>query len=67
MRKLDRENQELSKENDELRDYSMNGFQIAKNIGELSAQREKLTCDLADQAKLIRELLEKNNKLQSAL
>ena len=47
-RKDDGENEALSTENDELRAYSMKGMQIAAKVGQLSAEREKLTCDLAD-------------------
>jgi hypothetical protein len=45
----------------------LDGFKIAQNISSLSAEREKLTCDLADQAEMIRQLLEENKRLQFQL
>ena len=47
-RAIERENSTLATENEELRQFSMDGFKIAQNVNELSAEREKLTCDLAD-------------------
>lgn len=35
----------------------MDGFIIAKNVQELSEDREKLSCDLADKTEQIKELL----------
>ena len=60
MRAIEEENKTLANENDELRVFSMNGFEIAQNINSLSAEREKLTIDLADQASMIKKLLEEN-------
>ena len=62
-RGIERENQTLSTENEELRQFSMDGFKIAQNVSTLSAEREKLTCDLADQAQMIKQLLEENKRL----
>lgn len=62
-RAIERENDTLAKENEELRQFSMDGFKIAQNVNTLSAEREKLTCDLADQADMIRDLLEENKRL----
>lgn len=45
----------------------MDGFKIAQNVSSLSAEREKLTCDLADQAQMIKQLLEENRRLQFQL
>ena len=39
----------------------MNGFKIAQNVDKLTAEREKLSVDLADQADQIRKLMEQNN------
>lgn len=57
----------MANENDELRTFSMDGFKIAQNISQLSAEREKLTIDLADQADMINHLLAENRRLQNAL
>ena len=66
-REIEQENQELAKENEELRVFSMNGYKIAESVNQLSAEREKLTIDLADQAETIKNLLEQNRKLQKQI
>lgn len=48
LREIEQENMTLANENDELRTFSMDGFKIAQNINKLSAEREKLTIDMAD-------------------
>ena len=45
----------------------MEGFKIAQNVNKLSAEREKLTIDMADQAKMIKHLLQENERLKAAL
>ena len=45
---IEAENEQLAKENDELRRFSMDGFVIARNVQQLSEDREKLSVDLAD-------------------
>lgn len=57
-REIEKENQELAQENEELRKFSMDGYKIAESVNQLSAEREKLTIDLADQAETIKNLLE---------
>lgn len=57
-REIEKENQELAQENEELRRFSMDGYKIAESVNQLSAEREKLTIDLADQAETIKNLLE---------
>ena len=47
-RAIERENDTLARENEELRQFSLDGFKIAQNVNTLSAEREKLTCDMAD-------------------
>ena len=42
----------------------MNGFKIAQNVDKLTAEREKLSVDLADQADQIRKLMDQNKELQ---
>ena len=58
--KLETNNHELVAENDHLRQFSMDGFHIAKNVQSLSNEREKLSCDLADKTSVIKNLLEEN-------
>lgn len=53
MAQLEAENAALASENDELRQFSMDGFQIAKNVQSLSNEREKLSVDLADKTDII--------------
>ena len=64
---LEKTNGVLAKENDELRQFSMDGFQIAKNVQQLSNERETLSVDLADKTDHIRQLLEDNRKLKLKL
>lgn len=67
LREIEQENITLANENDELRTFSMDGFKIAQNINNLSAEREKLTADLADQAKMINHLIQENERLKAQL
>ena len=64
IREKQEENSKLAKENEELRQFSMNGFKIAQNVDKLTAEREKLSVDLADQADQIRKLMDQNKELQ---
>ena len=45
----------------------MDGFVIAKNVQQLSEDREKLSVDLADKTEQIKELLIQNRRLREAL
>jgi len=65
VRQLEKDNKDLANENAELRQFSMDGFKIAQNVNALSAERETLTVDLADQAQAIKNLLEQNKTLQN--
>ena len=47
-KRVELENESLATENDDLRRFSMDGFVIAKNVQQLSEDREKLSVDLAD-------------------
>jgi regulator of replication initiation timing len=66
-KRTEAENEQLAKENDELRRFSMDGFVIARNVQQLSDDREKLSVDLADKTEQIKELLIQNRKLRDAL
>ena len=48
VRDVEKENKTLADENEELRQFSMDGFKIAQNVSTLTQDREKLTIDLAD-------------------
>ena len=58
------ENDNVATENEELRQFTLNGYQIAKNMQNLQTEREQLSVDLADKAQVIRELLDRNDHLQ---
>lgn len=66
-RQIEEENLTLANENDELRQFSMDGFKIAQNVTSLSAERETLTIDLADQEDMIQKLLKQKEELEAAL
>lgn len=54
------DNEAVAIENEELRHFSMNGYQIAKNVQALQHERESLSVDLADKAHTIKSLLSQN-------
>lgn len=64
---LEQDNDTLAYENEELRQFSMDGYEIAKNVQTLSGEREKLSVDLADKAQMIRKLLDENERLTHKL
>jgi phosphotransferase system IIB component len=57
----------VANENEELRQFSLDGYQIAKNVQSLSNERERLSVDLADKASIIKRLLSENENLQASL
>ncbi len=67
LRKLETDNDSLANENEELRQFSLDGYEIAKNVQQLSGERERLSVDLADKAKTIRTLLDENEILTKRL
>ena len=64
---IEGDNDELARENEELRQFSLDGYQIAKNVQNLTAERENLSVDLADKARTIKELLLENERLNNML
>jgi predicted RNase H-like nuclease (RuvC/YqgF family) len=64
---FEEENEKIAEENEDFRQFSLDGYEIAKNVQALSAEREKLSVDLADKAQVIRKLLDENEKLNSKL
>ena len=54
----------IAQQNNELREGALAGIEMAKNLDELSREREILTIDIADKAIVIRKLLEDNSILQ---
>ena len=57
---LEQDNDTIADENEELRQFSIDGYEIAKNVKMLSSEREKLSVDLADKAQTIKNLLDEN-------
>ena len=50
-----------------MRQFSLDGYDIAKNVQTLSSEREILSVDLADKAQVIRKLLDENAALTRKL
>ena len=61
--KFENENDELAKQNDEFRRGAMDGIDMVRHVESLTADRDKLSVDLADKALTIRKLLEDNQYL----
>ena len=64
---LETRNEALSHENQELRQFSLDGYQLGNNVQKLSVERELLSVDLADRAKTVNELMQENEKLRLRL
>ena len=64
---LEAANATMANENHELRQFSMDGFHIAKNVQALHSERETLSVDLADKASAVSKLLSENKRLKESL
>ena len=64
---LESSNEVFALENEDLRQFSLDGYDIAKNVQALTAEREVLSVDLADKAKVIKRLLDENDQLNHKL
>ena len=64
---LEFENTNLANDNEELRQFSLDGFEIARSAQVLSDEREKLSIDLADKAKTIKRLLDEHENYERSL
>ena len=60
-------NKNLLLENEELRQASLDGIEIAKAVQELTKEREQLSVDLNDRAATVKKLIEDNNNLSNRL
>ena len=67
MNELENDNEALANENEELRQFSLDGYQLGKNVQNLTSERESLSVDLADKANTIKKLLDENEKLSAKL
>jgi len=65
--RLEGANEEMAKQNDEFRRGAMEGMTMVRHVESLTADRDKLSVDLADKALTIRKLLEDNQYLQNRL
>ena len=64
---LERDYKQIFTENNELKQRTLEGLEIASAVEALSREREKLSVDLADRAVTIKRLLEENGDLASRL
>ena len=60
-------NKDLILENEELRQASLDGFEIAKAVQELTREREKLSYDLNNKNLAIKQLIDDNNAMSEKL
>lgn len=67
IRELELDNEALANQNEEMRQISLDGYQIARNVQNLNCEREKLSVDLADKTSMIKKLLDENEKLSLRL
>ena len=67
IKELETDNEALAGENEELRQFSLDGYQLGKNVTNLTHEREILSVDLADKAATIKKLLDENENLSSRL
>lgn len=61
------DNTALADENEELRQFSLDGYQIARNVSAMNEERDRLSIDLADKSRTIQQLLNTNAELSHRL
>lgn len=64
---LEEESNNLIEDNEQLRQASLDGIEIAKAVQELTKQREQLSVDLADRASSLKKLMEDNEHLRGVI
>jgi len=67
IKELENDNESLANENEELRQFSLDGYQLGRNVQNLTNEREQLSVDLADKADTIKKLLDENERLSLRL
>lgn len=67
MAELETDNESLANENEELRQFSLDGYQLGKQVQSMTEERTKLSVDLADKADTIKRLLDENEALSAKL
>ena len=60
-------NKNLLLENEQLRQASLDGIQIAKAVQELTKENAQLSVDMNDRAATVKKLIEDNNNLSKRL
>lgn len=64
---VEEESNNLIEDNEQLRQASLDGIEIAKAVQELTKQREQLSVDLADRASSLKKLMEDNEHLRNVI
>jgi len=67
IKEIENDNESLANENEELRQFSLDGYQLGRNVQGLTHEREQLSVDLADKANTIKKLLDENERLSKRL
>lgn len=64
---LENENDTLVDENEELRKFSLEGFEIANTVKELDSEKNRLQADLDDETATMLELMRQQEDLKNQL
>ena len=67
IKELENGNDTVADENEELRKFSLDGYQLGRNVQTLTNERELLSVDLSDKADMIKRLLDENENLNLRL
>jgi len=67
IKELENGNDTVADENEELRKFSLDGYQLGRNVQTLTNERELLSVDLSDKADMIKRLLDENENLNVRL
>ena len=67
IKEVENDNEDLAASNEELRQFSLDGYEFGKRFQSLTQEREKLSVDLADKTKTIKQLLDENERLSMRL
>lgn len=60
---LEKENAQIATENEQLRQFSFEGFEIAKTVTQLADDKKRLAKELADQDGIVKNLQEQQEKI----
>lgn len=62
---LENENDTLADENEELRKFSLEGFEIATTVKELDSEKNRLQADLDDETATMNDLMRQQEELKN--